>query len=69
MELASVSKSFTKGLIENLSFSLNGQVHKGNFFVIDIGVHDVIIGMDWMTKNHVLIDCEHRKISFKVLLL
>ena len=39
---------------------------KAIFFVIDMGVHDVIIGMDWMTENHVLIDCEHRKISFKL---
>ena len=44
---------------------LNGQNHTGNFFVIDMGVHDVILGMDWLIENHVLIDCEERKITFK----
>ena len=65
VELASGNKSFTKGLIENLSFVLNDQNHTGNFYVIDMGVHDVIIGMDWLIENHVVIDCEERKISFK----
>ena len=58
VELASGNKTFTNGLIENLSFSWNEQNHKSNFFVIDMGVHDVVIGMDWMIENHVLIDCE-----------
>ena len=58
VELASGNKTFTNGLIENLSFSWNEQNHKANFFVIDMGVHDVVIGMDWMIENHVLIDCE-----------
>lgn len=65
VELASGNKSFTKGRIDNLSFVLNGQNHTGNFFVIDMGVHDVILGMDWLIENHVLIDCEERKITFK----
>lgn len=65
MELASDKKSFTKGHIENQSFVLNGQKHIGNFYVINRGVHDVILGMDWLIANQVLIDCEERKITFK----
>ena len=38
---------------------------KDFFFVIDMGVHDVVIGMDWMIENHVLIESEQQKISFK----
>ena len=33
--------------------------------MINMGVHDVIIGMDWLIESHVVIDYEERKISFK----
>lgn len=55
VELANGKKHYTRGYIENLSLSLNGQKHAGKFFVIDMGERDVIIGMAWLINNHVLI--------------
>ena len=40
-------------------------MHKGNFFVIDMGQRDVIIGMDWLVDNHELVGCEERTLTFR----
>ena len=65
MEFANEKKHCTNGYVPNLSFTLTKTKHTGNFFVMDMGERDVIIGMYWLLNNHALIDCEKRNISFQ----
>lgn len=62
--LANGQKHFTKGLIKDLSFALNKETHVGDFYVIDMGKRDLILGMDWLVSNHALIDCEKGTLVF-----
>ena len=62
--LANGQKHLIKGLIKGLSFNLNSQMHVGDFYVIDMGKRDLILGMDWLVSNHALIDCEKGTLVF-----
>ena len=64
VQLANGKLHYTQGLLENLSFSLAQRKCRGDFYVIEMGKCDAIIGMDWLNVNKAVIDCGERTLSF-----
>ena len=42
---------------------ISGILLKLDLRVMDMTEFDVILGMDWLTKHRVVIDCERRKVT------
>jgi hypothetical protein len=42
---------------------MNGLKTKVNVNIIPLGSYDCLIGMDWMEKNHVVLDCFNKTIT------
>ena len=38
-----------------------------NLIVFDMEGFDIILGMDWLSNNHAIIDCHNKEIIFKLL--
>jgi len=43
---------------------VEGHVYKVNLICLPLQGLDVILGMDWLSANHVLIDCQEKKLLF-----
>ena len=43
---------------------INGRKYKINMICIHMKDLEVILGMDWLSANHILIDCGHKKLIF-----
>jgi len=43
---------------------VEGRVYKVNLICLPLQGLDVILGMDWLSANHVLIDCREKKLLF-----
>jgi len=43
---------------------IEGQRYKINMICIPLKDLKVILGMDWMSANHILIDCGQKKLIF-----
>ncbi|XP_073120083.1 uncharacterized protein [Henckelia pumila] len=46
----------TKNIVKNLELLLLGQSMSADLIVLPVPEFDMILGMDWMTKNAVVID-------------
>ncbi|KAK7264749.1 hypothetical protein RJT34_32359 [Clitoria ternatea] len=44
---------------------IDGRDFKANLFCLPLSGLEVIIGLDWLSDNHVLIDCHNKTIMFK----
>jgi len=40
---------------------------EADMFVLNTGRYDVILGMTWLSKYHAVIDCQKKKVIFKIL--
>ena len=47
-----------------MSFTIS-QKYGVDFYIIDMGEHDMIVGMEFLVKNHMIIDYEGWEISLK----
>ena len=45
---------------------LCGRKLEADMFVLDTGGYDVILGMTWLSKNHAVIDCQNKKVIFRI---
>jgi hypothetical protein len=47
-------------MVRSCSISLNGVNISVDLNIIPLGSYNILIGMDWLDKHHVVLDC-HRK--------
>ncbi|XP_073120532.1 uncharacterized protein [Henckelia pumila] len=55
----------TRNIVKNLELLLQGQPMSADLIVLPIPESDLIIGMDWMTKNAVVIDFQQRSVMVR----
>ncbi|GKB26699.1 putative reverse transcriptase domain-containing protein, partial [Tanacetum coccineum] len=58
VELADERTSETNTVLRGCTLGLLGHTFNINLMPIELGSFDVIIGMDWLAKNHVVIVCD-----------
>ena len=39
---------------------------EADMFVLDTGEYDMILGMTWLSKYHAVIDCQKKKVIFRI---
>ncbi|GKE18772.1 putative reverse transcriptase domain-containing protein, partial [Tanacetum coccineum] len=60
VELADGRTSETSTVLRGCTLGLLGHLFNINLMPIDLGSFDVIIGMDWLAKNHAVIFCDEK---------
>jgi hypothetical protein len=45
---------------------IEGRTLTANLIVFDMEGFDIILGMDWLSKNHAIIDCHNKEIIFRL---
>nr|GEU54256.1 hypothetical protein [Tanacetum cinerariifolium] len=60
VELADERTSETSTVLRGCTFGLLGHPFNIDLMPIDLGSFDVIIGMDWLAKNHAVIVCDEK---------
>jgi hypothetical protein len=53
-------------MVIGCSISLNGVNINVDINIIPLGYYDIVIGMDWLDKHHVVLDCHNK--TFHVLM-
>ena len=48
------------------SIVLNGETIYVNLVVINLRDYDVILGMDWLSSNHAILDCQTKEVSMMI---
>ncbi|MDQ4225451.1 hypothetical protein RBK84_13770, partial [Pseudomonas aeruginosa] len=51
-------------ICRGLRFSIGGLEFSIDAFILGFSGYDIIIGMDWMTNNHVILDCDKCLVLF-----
>jgi len=54
----------TSSVCSRCPVEVEGHVYKVNLICLPLQGLDVILGMDWLSANHVLIDCQEKKLLF-----
>ncbi|GKG34819.1 putative reverse transcriptase domain-containing protein, partial [Tanacetum coccineum] len=60
VELADGRTSETNTVLRGYTLGLLGHPFNIDLIPIDLGSFDVIIGMDWLAKNHAVIFCDEK---------
>jgi hypothetical protein len=47
-------------MVRGCSISLNGVNTSTDLNIIPLGSYDVLIGMDWLDKHHIVLDCHNK---------
>jgi hypothetical protein len=63
VQLATWSKRNINELVKDCSIDLNGLNTKVDVNFKPLGSYDCLIGMDWLEKHHVVIDCYNQIIT------
>jgi hypothetical protein len=63
VQLATGTKKRIYDMVKICSISLNGVNTSTNLNIIPLGSYDVVIGMDWLDKHHVVLDCHSKKFT------
>jgi hypothetical protein len=50
-----------KRICHDCSIMIKGRIFLANLIVLDLHDFDIILGMDWLAKNHAVIDCHKKK--------
>jgi len=58
------STYYTDLVFKNCAIQLEGRVLPIDLVQLDIQAWDVILGMDWLTRHKVTIDCERKLVTF-----
>jgi hypothetical protein len=61
VQLATETKRRIHDMVRSCSISLNGVNTSIDLNILPLGSYDILIGMDWLDKHHVVLDC-HNKI-------
>jgi hypothetical protein len=59
VQLATRTKRRIQDMVRGCSISLNGVNTSIDLNIIPLGSCDVMIGMDWLDKHHVVLDCHN----------
>ncbi|GJU85667.1 putative reverse transcriptase domain-containing protein [Tanacetum coccineum] len=65
VELADRRTSETSTVLRGCTLGLLGHPFNIDLMPIDLGNFDVIIGMDWLAKNHAVIVCDEKTVTMK----
>jgi hypothetical protein len=60
VQLATRTKKRIHDMVRSWSMSLNGVNTSTDLNIIPLGSYDVLIGMDWLDKHHVVLDCHNK---------
>jgi predicted aspartyl protease len=60
VQLATGTKRRIHDMVRSCSISINGVNTSVDLNIIPLGSYDIMIGMDWLEKHHVVLDC-HKK--------
>jgi hypothetical protein len=60
VQLAARTKGRIHDMVRGCSISLNGVNTNFDLNIIPLGYYDILIGMDWLEKNHVVLDCHNK---------
>jgi hypothetical protein len=59
-KLATGTKRKINELVKDFPVSMNGVSTKEDLNIIPLGSYDFLIGMDWLDKHHVVLDCYNK---------
>ncbi len=62
VEVANGKKDLSLGLVKNMKLSFESFSEIFDFIVYPIPRYDIILGMKWLEKKNILIDCKEKKI-------
>ena len=65
VQLATWIKRKVLDFIYDFEFSLDGRNIKKNLNIPPLGSYDMIIGMDWLEKHKVVLDCYAKTLNYK----
>jgi hypothetical protein len=60
VQLATRTKRRIHDMVKSCSISLNGLNTIIDLNIILLGYYDILIGMDWLNKHHVVLDCQNK---------
>jgi hypothetical protein len=60
VQLSTVTKRRIHYMVRSCSISLNGVNTSIDLNIIPLGYYDILIGMDWLEKHHVVLDCHNK---------
>jgi hypothetical protein len=50
-------------MVRSCYVSLNGVNTSVDLYIIPLGSYDILIGMDWLEKHHVVLDCHSKTLT------
>jgi hypothetical protein len=53
-------------IVRKCPIHIDGRTLLADLIIFDIHRFDIILGMDWLSSNHAIIDCHHKEIIFKL---
>jgi hypothetical protein len=63
VQLATRAKRKTNDLVKDYPINMNGISTKVDVNIIPLGSYEFLIGMDWLEKHHVVLDCYKNTIT------
>jgi hypothetical protein len=60
VQLATGTKRRIHDMVKSCSISLNGMNTSIDINIIQLGSYVILIGMDWLDKNHTVLDCHNK---------
>ena len=60
VQLAIGTKRWINEMVKGCSISMNGVNTNVDLNIIPLGYYDILIEMDWLDKNHVVLDCHSK---------
>jgi hypothetical protein len=62
IQLATWAKKKINELVKDCPIDRNGLTTKVNVNIISLGSYNYLIGMDWLEKHHLVLDCYNKTI-------
>jgi hypothetical protein len=63
VQLAMGAKRRVNGMFKDFLMDMNGLRTKVDLNIIPLGSYDCLIGMDWLDKHHVVLDCYQKEFT------
>jgi hypothetical protein len=63
VQLATRAKRRINELVKDCPMDMNGLNTKEDLNIIPLGSYDCLIGMDWLDKHHVVLDCYNKEFT------
>jgi DNA-binding beta-propeller fold protein YncE len=64
VQLAIEAKRKINEMVKECPMKMNGMNTKADLNIIPLGSYDYLIGMDWLDKNHYVLECYNKSFSF-----